>query len=718
MKKILIIIFAFFATNCFSQSSNLIFSAGNLTIAEVNGKFRTNLKQLQGFVYDSTANPKTFTFNSGNTVRTVFWQHFNSVSLDGTPLAITIPSALATALSGYIQNYTTGGGGGSGTPISDSNFIKISNIKLDTTNIRLARKLDSLYSSSIRLENKQGGFSDSFFIKQTRDSIRVVIINTQKSLDSLSKIIKDNRDSSTYNFSKLSKVNLDSIQAISKRIEVQDSSKLSRKLITLNNDSTTLSRKLITVSNQISDSNYLKKINTNIDSIRFTTGQVGESPNVFGNKIMAKNDNGEMEFLASNQGVLYTRDELAYRVADSTNKILRDSIDRKLRSIDSFNNLILTAVNAQNVLVNGVSATGQMMYGRDLMTGAQPLEVYELDDLGSNNGGSTSSKYTLPFAFDFIGQKIRPLSVGNPTTNQPSAGSGHNPLYIGGWSVGNNAITGLQVDEDGVLATSEINASTVAQCVGDQTLFPIKQLLIGAKNFNTNQMTHLLTENGNLKVMDLATRLTSRTPYQAGLGNHFTIGGWDSANNRTVTLATSALGGALTAGRYNLVQPTTTNGQLQELQVDANGNLRTTSPSEASTIAGTAPSKMQVVGGVFNTTLPSLTNGQSVGVQLDANGRQLVNTSINGTGTQVNSFLTAGGVAQIALALNTNRTGFEIINTSAATLWINISGPATTTSIPIPPGQPYSRYTGKIFTNAISIIGATTGQTFTTLESN
>jgi hypothetical protein len=87
-----------------------------------------------------------------------------------------------------------------------------------------------------------------------------------------------------------------------------------------------------------------------------------------------------------------------------------------------------------------------------------------------------------------------------------------------------------------------------------------------------------------------------------------------------------------------------------------------------------------------------------------------------GSVNQINTTITTGGTAQTALTVDLLRQGFEIINTSTLPLYINFSGTATTTSLTIPSGASYARWTGKIPTNAISIIGATTGQTFTTLS--
>lgn len=154
----------------------------------------------------------------------------------------------------------------------------------------------------------------------------------------------------------------------------------------------------------------------------------------------------------------------------------------------------------------------------------------------------------------------------------------------------------------------------------------------------------------------------------------------------------------------------------------SNGTIRiipaTDAPTFGSTTAGTAPTRMQLQGSVFYTTAPTLTNGQSIAALGDANGRLLVNSVINGALTQTVTTIASANTSQTALATNANRRGFEIINTSASTLYISFNGAATTTSIPITAGNRYSRWEGKIPTNTITILGPSAGLTFTILEMN
>jgi hypothetical protein len=89
--------------------------------------------------------------------------------------------------------------------------------------------------------------------------------------------------------------------------------------------------------------------------------------------------------------------------------------------------------------------------------------------------------------------------------------------------------------------------------------------------------------------------------------------------------------------------------------------------------------------------------------------------SINRTAPANRSGVIAvGGVAQAWLAASTARGGFRIRNLSAGTLWISAAGAATMdkNSFPIYAGEYFETPPNMVPPNAISIIGATTGQEF------
>ena len=79
--------------------------------------------------------------------------------------------------------------------------------------------------------------------------------------------------------------------------------------------------------------------------------------------------------------------------------------------------------------------------------------------------------------------------------------------------------------------------------------------------------------------------------------------------------------------------------------------------------------------------------------------------------------ITTGGVAQVLMAANSIRQGFAVQNTSAGILYINTTnGTASTASKQIQTGALYESPLGGCTIYAISIYGATTGQTFVAEE--
>lgn len=80
------------------------------------------------------------------------------------------------------------------------------------------------------------------------------------------------------------------------------------------------------------------------------------------------------------------------------------------------------------------------------------------------------------------------------------------------------------------------------------------------------------------------------------------------------------------------------------------------------------------------------------------------------------SSITTGGTAQVLMAANTSRGGWWLLNTSSSVLFVSEMGTATTSSIPVNPGQEY--IPPATTTGAVSIIGSVTGQTFQCREWN
>jgi hypothetical protein len=89
------------------------------------------------------------------------------------------------------------------------------------------------------------------------------------------------------------------------------------------------------------------------------------------------------------------------------------------------------------------------------------------------------------------------------------------------------------------------------------------------------------------------------------------------------------------------------------------------------------------------------------------------------TKTDRSGSITAGGSAQALMAANANRLGWQLQNNSNGDLWFNEVGSTAVAAQPsfkLAPGDSYESPVGATSTAAISIIGATTGQTFTARE--
>jgi hypothetical protein len=89
--------------------------------------------------------------------------------------------------------------------------------------------------------------------------------------------------------------------------------------------------------------------------------------------------------------------------------------------------------------------------------------------------------------------------------------------------------------------------------------------------------------------------------------------------------------------------------------------------------------------------------------------------SAQGTLTDGSGTITAGGTAQTVFTSNANRKYFFLQNISSGTLWFNFTTTAVTNepSIQLVAGASYAMgIGGYISTEAISIIGASTGQAF------
>jgi hypothetical protein len=124
--------------------------------------------------------------------------------------------------------------------------------------------------------------------------------------------------------------------------------------------------------------------------------------------------------------------------------------------------------------------------------------------------------------------------------------------------------------------------------------------------------------------------------------------------------------------------------------------------------AATTALNLETWSGNFPST-PNITNKGNLPVSIT----EVFSTSQN----SITTTITTGNTAQVLMTANANRNGFEIQNNSLGDLWFTIGGTAAIgTGFKIIAGGSYSSPSSRSAINAISIIGATTGQSFTYLE--
>ena len=149
---------------------------------------------------------------------------------------------------------------------------------------------------------------------------------------------------------------------------------------------------------------------------------------------------------------------------------------------------------------------------------------------------------------------------------------------------------------------------------------------------------------------------------------------------------------------------------LRALNVDASGVLTTKTGYAEGQPGSATPANALFIGGTDGTDLRALAT--------DTLGRQV--TTATGTLTNRSGTITAGGTAQVLMAVNASRKYLLVQNPSAATesLWINFTTAAVESqpSIELTPGQGFLMEAGFISTEAVSVIAATTGHAFTAKE--
>jgi hypothetical protein len=248
----------------------------------------------------------------------------------------------------------------------------------------------------------------------------------------------------------------------------------------------------------------------------------------------------------------------------------------------------------------------------------------------------------------------------------------------------NNQVGELQLDKNGRLIIS-LGASNYVQNAGNTST---TQLASGASFTGTivdlnNTPNFIISANSNLA-------------YTVVINQYDDLAGTKLVETTTFTrTANQPLNTSLTV-----------NGSYARVVVTNNGGSATTSFFISSWL------------GVLPTVPTSLTNNGNFRTSIEEAKRT---TAISSTQT-----ITTGGVAQTAVAVNLNRNGITIQNTSNGELRIAIGSPASATNgFSLGKHDPANGLTGGSFnmampqpvsTGFISIWGATTGQSFSIIE--
>lgn len=126
-----------------------------------------------------------------------------------------------------------------------------------------------------------------------------------------------------------------------------------------------------------------------------------------------------------------------------------------------------------------------------------------------------------------------------------------------------------------------------------------------------------------------------------------------------------------------------------------------------------------VLPAIANAVAPIYTEGNQVLLSTDLSGSQRVTTSGSpGTLTDRSGTITLGGTSQTLMAANASRKYLLVQNVSTGDLWFNFGVAAVINqpSIRLSTGDSFVMESNFISTQAINIIGATTGQAFSSKE--
>lgn len=234
------------------------------------------------------------------------------------------------------------------------------------------------------------------------------------------------------------------------------------------------------------------------------------------------------------------------------------------------------------------------------------------------------------------------------------------------------------------------------------------------------QTIHVGTDYGSVDLSIVPGWNKVDAPDGARLTSDVTFNGIALYSQDSYEKAYSASGGGTSGAIYGTdatgsaptVAPVYTAGfdgtDVRPFLVDTNGRLITSVTN--------FPATQTVQGTVGVSALPALPAGTNV------IGHVIVDSDASGTKqgalTDRSGTITTGGTSQQIMAANANRRYLAIQNNSSGDLWFNFNAASTIgePSFRLTAGSSFVMESGFISTDSVTIIGATTGQTFTAKE--
>lgn len=162
-------------------------------------------------------------------------------------------------------------------------------------------------------------------------------------------------------------------------------------------------------------------------------------------------------------------------------------------------------------------------------------------------------------------------------------------------------------------------------------------------------------------------------------------------------------------------------GSLAALETVSVGNFPATQPISAAALPLPTGAATETTLAAASAKLPASLGAKTAAASLSitpASDAAFVVAPAAATYVNRSGTITAGGTAQVAMALNASRRGFSIQNNSTGDLWFDTLATAVQSqpSFKLPAGALYETPYGGCPTGAVSIIGATTAQAFTARE--